>query len=76
MPTLDIERASKLLREGLREARLAAGITQEQAAAAIGTDRLNYLAREMGRTKISAVEYLVLCRLYGRDGGFLSAAVE
>lgn len=62
--TLDIDPLD--LGARLREARTAAGRTQEQAADAIGASRTTMVAIEKGERRVRPEELIELARLYGR----------
>lgn len=50
----------------LRAARLAAGLTQRQAAAAISVSAAQLQKYEKGKNRISAIDLSVFCALVGR----------
>ncbi len=55
------------LAERLKQARLQAGLTQEQAAEAIGVPRTALVQMEAGNRAVSSLELAKLARLYGRN---------
>ncbi|GAB3979524.1 XRE family transcriptional regulator [Actinoallomurus acanthiterrae] len=59
--------AETLVCERLRAARQAAGVTQQDAANALGVSRPLLVAMEKGTRKVRPAELVTLARLYGRQ---------
>lgn len=68
MNPLDLLTPSELGRR-LKAARLTAGITEAQAAAAIGADPATVAAIKRGERRLSASELIQLCALYQTSPG-------
>ena len=63
----------EILGERLRAARVSVGLTQEQAASAVGMQRTALVQVEAGKRALSSVELFKLAKLYSRDmSDFLS----
>jgi transcriptional regulator with XRE-family HTH domain len=60
----------------LREARRQAGLTQVEAARAIGRPQSFVSKCESGERRIDVVELLELSRVYGKTLGFFAAEIE
>jgi transcriptional regulator with XRE-family HTH domain len=68
--------ASALLRELLTEARLKAGLTQEQVASRLKRPQSFVSKYESGERRLDVVEFLEVCAAVGMDGAKILRQVE
>ncbi len=73
-PTHDDDQ--KLIGRRLREAREVLGLTQEQAAAALGVQRTSVTSMEQGKRNVSASELARLSSIYRRSVEWLLGREE
>lgn len=67
MPKTIFTGANKIVVEALRQARLAAGLTQDQLAARIGKDQSHISLIEGSQRRLDVVEFREIAKALGRD---------